>query len=61
MNKIKSPEIIFFYFPPSLLKITRRKKNKNFAAGEKMNLVQNIHPWFKQVHVTVSPFDLPLM
>ncbi len=47
MNKIKSSEIIFSIFSPSLLEKNQEgKKIKIFAAGEKMNLVQNIiHPW----------------
>ena len=36
---------IFFQFSPSLLeKKLGGEYNNNFAAGEKMNLVQNIHP-----------------
>ncbi len=35
MNKSKSPENIFPYFPPSLLEKTRRGRKKNFGSREK--------------------------
>ena len=52
MNKIKSFENIFLFYPlPCWKKLGGEKnkkfaageKNKKFAAGEKNNLVQNIH------------------
>ena len=44
MNKMKSSENIFFIFTPSLLEKKTREEKKILQQGNKMNLVQNIHP-----------------
>ena len=41
MNKIKNTEKIFLF--PHFREKTSGGKMKNFALGEKMNLVENIH------------------
>ena len=43
MNKIKSFENIFPFYPLPCWKKLGGEKNK-FAAGKKINLVHNIHP-----------------
>ena len=45
INKIKISEIFIPIFPFLAGKKPLGEKIKNFAAGKKINLVQNIHPW----------------